>query len=117
MTTLPPDQPKRNPYQCRKCGQQIFWHKAASGKHYPCDSATNRRAFHQCVGPTEQPKPKPTPKPQPAQTLKPITPAYFEATVEERVAHLEEQVKNLVRTVKTIEDRQPITDADLPEGF
>src|SRR5215469_18049047 len=104
MTNLTPNQSQRNPYPCRKCGQQIFWHKAASGKNYPTDSPTDRKAFHQCEAAQQSAKPAPAPIP------KPITPTYFspEPSIEERVAHLEEQVKNLTRTVKAVEARQPI---------
>jgi len=101
---LPSNPHERNPYPCRKCGKTIYWHRAQSGKNYPCDSATDRKALHQC---TELAEPKP----------QPITPSYFspEPSIEERIAHLEEQVKNLIRTVKAVESRQPIDMSDV--GF
>lgn len=101
---------ERNPYPCRKCGGQIFWHKAASGKHYPCDSATNRKAFHQCKAAQQA---KPAAKAQPAQTPKAITPDYFEATLDQRVEHLEKQLTALVRTVQEVQHRQAITAEDV----
>jgi len=141
MDNIASDQSKRNPYPCRKCGQQIYWHKAASGKHYPTDSATDRKAFHQCkasippiggVDRVAQPKPKNqshsscpnsfgdvtaksseiAPK---ASNPKPITPDYFEATLEQRVESLEKQLAGLVRTVQEVQRRQPITSQDV--GF
>jgi len=88
--------------KCRKCGKPIFWHKSSrTGKSYPTDSATDRRAFHQC---DEQPKPA---NPQP------ITPS-FEATLEQRVESLEKQVAQLTRTIREAEARQPIGDSEVP---
>lgn len=112
MVNIPPTTPERNPYKCRKCGAVIYWHRAQSGKNYPCDSATDRRAFHQCqAAPVQQP----AKNPQTAQTPKALTPSYFnpESTLEERVSHLEEQVKNLARTVQAVQARQPIDDKDV----
>jgi len=91
--------------KCRKCGKPIYWHKSREGKSYPCNS-DNRRDFHRCE---ESAQPKAAPSPQP------MTPSYFEATLEQRVAHLEEQVKNLTRTVQAVEARQPISAEDV--GF
>jgi hypothetical protein len=89
--------------ECRKCKKPIFWHKSSkTGKNYPCDSATDRRAFHKCEA-------------VPAPPEKPITPDYFEATIEQRVAALEKQLAQLSRTVQAVQARQPITAEDV--GF
>ena len=104
MINIPPTTPERNPYPCRKCGQQIFWHKAASGKHYPCDSPTDRKAFHQCKAAQQAAKPV---------EKAPLTPSYFEPTLEERVTSLETQVSRLTTAVKAVEARQPITAEDV----
>ena len=89
--------------ECRNCKATIYWHKSKEGKPYPTDSATDRRAFHKC---TETAPPKPSPQP--------IRPDYFSASVEERVAALETQVAQLTRTLRAVEQRQPITDSDIP---
>jgi len=102
-SNVTPNQPERNPYPCRKCGKTIYWHKEKSGKNYPCDSATDRRAFHKCEA---------VPADPPA---KPIIPDYFLGTVEERIAALEKQVSQLTRTVQEVEKRQPISAEDV--GF
>jgi len=88
--------------KCRKCHAIIYWHKSKTGKPYPTDSATDRRAFHRCEEPTPEPSPKP------------ITPSYFDATLEQRVESLETQVARLTRALQGVESRQPITDQDIP---
>jgi hypothetical protein len=96
MDDGPPNQTSRNQQDCRRCGKPIFWHKSRGGKNYPCDSPTDRRAFHRCeAAPTQQA----TNNAQPAQTPKPITPDYFEATLEQRIDALEKQVAQLARTI------------------
>jgi hypothetical protein len=92
--------------ECRKCGKTIHWHKSKAGKSYPTDSATDLRAFHECVGPEAKPQAKNPP---------PITPDYFEATLEQRVAALEKQLAQLSRTVQAVQARQPISSEDI--GF
>ena len=88
------------PYPCRKCGKQIYWHKSSkTGKNYPTDSATDRRAFHQCAETEAQPP------------AKPITPD-FSASLKERVAALEDQVSQLVRTIREVQARR-IGDSDV----
>ena len=126
MSNLSSNQSARNPYPCRKCGKTVYWHRAQFGKNYPCDSATDRRAFHKCepaqqslVNAVDQ-RPEPNQYEMPfrsskAPTPKPITPDYFEATLEQRVESLEKQVAALVRTVRAVESRQPITAEDV--GF
>lgn len=96
---------ERNQYECRRCGKPIYWHKSQAGKNYPCDSATDRRAFHKC----EQ-----SPAHQPTTSPKPITPDYFEATLEQRVDALEKQVAQLTRTLREVKARQPIGDSEVP---
>ena len=108
MTDIASSTPEHKQHQCRKCGQRIFWHKAQSGKFYPGNDANNRKDFHKCVGPAAQ-KPDPTPKPQP------LTPSYFEPSIEQRVEHIEKQLAALVRTVQEVHRRQPITAEDV--GF
>jgi len=103
MTNVPSNPPERNPSPCRKCGKTIYWHRAQSGKNYPCDSPTDRRAFHKCEA-------------LPADTpAKPIIPDYFLGTVEERIAALEKQIAQLTRMVQELGARQPIGDEDV--GF
>jgi hypothetical protein len=92
--------------ECRKCRKPIFWHKSKTGKHYPTDSATDRRAFHQCDGAAVK---------QPTRVDPPITPDYFEATLEQRVDALEKHLAQLSRTVQAVQARQPISDSDV--GF
>ena len=93
--------------ECRKCHNPIFWHKSRrTGKSYPTDSPTDRRAFHKCTGSEESPKPK-----GPA----PITPSYFEPSIEERLTAVEQQVGDLVRAIRVVEARQPIDGQDV--GF
>jgi len=106
MTNIAPNQSASNQSECHKCRKPIFWHKSQAGKNYPTDSPTDRKAFHQC-GPAQQP----------AKNPEPLTPDYFdlEPTVEERVAALEKQLAALVRTVKAVQNRQPITAEDV--GF
>jgi len=99
-----------NPYPCRKCGRTIYWHRAQSGRNYPCDSPTDRKAFHQCGEPAAA-----LAKPEPVQTQKPITPDYFEATLEQRVESLEKQYAQLNRAVLEIQKRMPIDMSDV--GF
>jgi hypothetical protein len=100
--------------ECRKCKKTIHWHKSKGGKNYPCDSPTDRKAFHQCEGPAANPKLAADLKPTP--TPKALTPTYFdlEPTVEERVASLEKQVAQLTRTIQAVEARQPIGEEDIP---
>jgi hypothetical protein len=97
--------PTEKIHQCRKCVAQIFWHKSErTGKFYPCDSADDRRDFHKCAGAQTQ---KPTAE-------KPVAPDFDpEPSLELRVAHLEQIVNNLIRTVKAVEARQPIDDQDV----
>jgi hypothetical protein len=111
MTNQPSNSTERNPYPCRKCGKTIYWHKAQSGKNYPWDSATDRKAFHKCEA-----NPNSESTMNLAQTPKPLTPDYFdlEPTVEERVAALEKQVLQLTRTIQAVEARQPIGDSEVP---
>jgi hypothetical protein len=105
VMNIAPNQAERNAYPCRKCGKPIYWHKSKTGKNYPCDSATDRRDFHKCEASQQQSAPSPTPP----------TPTFdSEPTVEQRLRHLEEQVRSLVRTVKAVEARQPIGDSDVP---
>src|SRR5262249_14774311 len=106
---------ERNPYPCRRCGKKIYWHRAQSGKHYPCDDAQDRRSFHKCE-PAQQSLVNSVDQ-QPAPNPKPLTPDYFdlEPSVEERLDHLDQQLASLVRTVKSIEAPQPITSEDV--GF
>ena len=92
--------------KCRQCGQPIFWHKSRTGKSYPTDSATDRRAFHQCEGSAET---------KPATNPETITPDYFQPSVEQRLDALEKQVSQLSRTVREVQSRQPITAEDM--GF
>jgi hypothetical protein len=118
MDNLTPNQSQRNPYPCRKCGKTIYWHRAKSGKNYPCDSADNPRLFHKCLPATQSPPSPKVEKPKPE--VAPLTPSYDfnpEPSIEQRVEHIEKQLAALVRTVKAVESRQPITDSDLPEGF
>jgi len=107
-TNLPPNQSQRNPYPCRKCGKTIYWHRAQSGKNYPCDSPTDRKAFHQCEAVAAKPA-------KPVEP--PLTPSYFnpEPSIEQRLGHLEQQVAALVRTVQEVQRRQPISAEDV--GF
>ena len=85
--------------KCRQCQKTIFWHKSRAGKNYPCDSETDRRAFHEC---TESAKPAPTND-------------SLDATLIERVACLEKQVSQLVRAIQAVAARQPIAADDV--GF
>jgi len=103
MTNIAPNSAERNPYPCRTCGKTIYWHKSKAGKNYPCDSANDRRAFHQCE-----------PAQQPAKNPQPTTPDFFEATLEQRVAGLEKQLAAIVRTIQEIQSRQPMGDGDVP---
>jgi len=90
---------------CRRCQAQVYWFKSfKTGKSYCCDT-DDRRDFHKCQ---ESAQPKPTTSPAP------ITPDYFSATVEERVAALEKQVAQLTRTLRAVEQRQRITSEDIP---
>ena len=98
-----------NQSDCRKCGKPIYWHKSKGGKNYPCDSPTDRRAFHQCEGEQQSAAPPPL-----AQTPKPIT-SNIEASLEERVGSLERQVAQLTRTVQAVHAGQPIEGSDV--GF
>lgn len=89
---------------CRKCGKTIFWHKSAkTGKSYPTDLPSDRRAFHKCIAsPAEVEKP-------------PLAPNYFEPTLDQRVDALEKQVSQLSQTLREVQSRQPITGSDV--GF
>lgn len=93
--------------ECRRCGQTIYWHKSKAGKSYPTDSATDRRAFHNCT-PTENTPPRaPQPESRPKESPN------LEMTLEERVQSLEERMTRLNRSFTELEKRLPITDADI----
>jgi hypothetical protein len=97
--------------ECRKCGKPIYWHRSArTGNSYPCDSPTDRRAFHRCGESNAQSM-------QPNNVEKPITPEPpepFGPTIEERLSALENLVSRLSSVVNQISGRQPITDQDVP---
>jgi len=72
--------------KCKTCGEVIFWHLSQrTGKKYPTDSATDRRAFHMCqnlekgVAVVQEPKRTVTGK-----------------TVEQRLEWLEKEVRALL---------------------
>jgi len=88
--------------KCRKCGRPIYWHKSKTGRNYPTDSATDRRAFHQCEA-LAQPKP----------VLQPTATSDFEETLEGRVESLEKQVAQLARTIQAVQAQQPIGESDV----
>jgi hypothetical protein len=93
--------------KCRQCGGEIFWHKAKSGKFYPADSATDRRAFHECDGAA----------PTPSAALRPAAapaPAPLGASLSERVDALEATVSALVRQLREVGSRVPIDNRDVP---
>jgi hypothetical protein len=99
--------------ECRNCGQTIYWHRAKSGKNYPTNSPTDRRAFHQCNSATPpapaKPAPPTPPPPKVAELMQP--------TLEERVAWLEKEVRalrNQQQRSSQIAEQNPITDNDLP---
>lgn len=102
--------------ECRRCGGRIYWHKSKNDKPYPCDSADDRRNFHACTGSSTGAvsggaKVAPaTPAPTPAPRTAPI-----EASLAERVTHLEKQVGWLYRKLQEQETKRPITDSDV--GF
>lgn len=117
---------------CRNCGETIYWHKSRSGKNYPTNSSDNRRDFHECPG-----------RPSRSGTTNTITPAkaaterraglaqlsqilenstrtcaakvQLEATTEDRVAALEQQVSQLNRMFSELRQEMPIIDSDV--GF
>ena len=90
---------------CRRCKAQVYWFKSfKTGKSYCCDT-DDRRDFHKCQ---ESAQPKAATNPPPLQ------PDYFSATVEECVGALEKQVAQLTRTIRAVEQRQPISDSDIP---
>jgi hypothetical protein len=96
--------------KCKRCQQEIVWHKSKAGRAYPCDS-DNRRDFHQCSG---APSAQITAPLQP-QTMAPIAgPVALEATVEERLHSLESSVLQIARLVRQLQAIQPISDRDIP---
>jgi hypothetical protein len=87
--------------QCNRCNRPIYWHRSKTGRNYPTDSPTDRRAFHECTGPA--------PAPLRPQTMAPArAPEPLEATMEERVAHLEQTVAKLVLRFSEAEKQRPI---------
>jgi hypothetical protein len=107
-------------YVCRKCGKPIYWHKSLrTGNSYPCDSPTDRRAFHKCdecasEAPFQHVLSKCSTCAQQPNLEKPVTPDRFEPTIEERVSALENLVSRLSSAVNQISGHQPITDKDIP---
>jgi hypothetical protein len=103
---------EHSPNVCKNCGGTIYWHKSKAGKPYPTDSATDRRAFHQCTGTA------PTPPPLTPRTMAPAPPApkqHIEASLEERVTHLERHVRELFKTISRLDSQRPISADDV--GF
>jgi hypothetical protein len=97
--------------KCRRCQQEIVWHKSKTGKAYPCNS-DNRRDFHQC---NETPPLARTLAPLQPQTVAPHSaPLVFEATLEERVHSLETRLTQIAKLVRELQAAQPITDRDIP---
>jgi len=95
--------PSASTSACRNCHKPIFWQKSArTGKSYPTDSATDRRAFHVCGS-----------VPTPDTPIRPSVES-FEATLSERLEALEERVEQISRTLKAVESRQAITSQDVP---
>lgn len=96
--------------ECNRCGKPIFWFKSArTGNSYPCDSPSDKRSFHKCSESRPQ-----SPQPQPTKADKPLQPDYFQASLEERVANLENLVARLSSAVNEISRRQPVSDSDIP---
>jgi hypothetical protein len=96
---------------CRRCNAQVYWFKSfKTGKTYCCDT-DDRRNFHKCEAPASKGPFGPI---DGRLNPTPITPSYFEPSLEQRVESLEKQVAALVRTVKAVESRQPITGSDIP---
>lgn len=95
--------------KCRRCQQEIVWHKSKTGKPYPCDS-DNRRDFHECTGPTPAAQ---APAPLQPQTMAP-TAVTLEATVEERLSSLETCLAQITKLVRQLQAAQPISDRDIP---
>jgi len=97
--------------RCRRCQQEIVWHKSKTGKAYPCNS-DNRRDFHQCTG--APPAARPLAPLQP-QTMAPHAgPVTLEATIEERVRSLEAGLTQITKFVRQLQAAQPISDRDIP---
>jgi len=93
--------------KCRRCQQEIVWHKSKTGKSYPCNS-DNRRDFHQCT------EAAPLAPLQP-QTMAPhADPVALEATVEERLRSLETGLAQITNLVRQLQTARPISDRDIP---
>jgi hypothetical protein len=102
--------------KCRSCGQEIYWHRAKSGKNYPTNSADNRRDFHQCRNASSSAPSNTQARPVTITNAAPVADSSpLEATVEERVSHLEKQIREMYRLYRELQAKIPITQSDV--GF
>lgn len=97
-----------SPNVCKNCGGTIYWHKSKAGKPYLTDSATDRRDFHKCIA--TAPPPPLTPRTMAPAPVKPT----IEATLEERITHLEKSIREILGKIAHMENQRPISGEDIP---
>ena len=106
---------------CRHCSATIYWQLSKAGKRYKTNSE-RRNDFHNC----EQAKPAtaltaqahkatlPPTVPMPPVASPTAAALSFEASLEERVGHLEGQMARVIALVREIRAAQPITSDEIP---